>query len=101
MQSELVANEDLYREAERAQQLTVQLFERAQAAGVIRPELAVDDLTFLFEQLADVRAEDEERTRQLRLRYLALLLDGMRPSSGAELPGPKPSWDQVRARWRS
>ena len=50
---------------------------------------------------ASVRAEDEERTRQLRLRYLALLLDGMRPSSGAELPGPKPTWDQVRARWRS
>ena len=53
---------------------TSKLLERAQAAGAVRPDLVVDDLSFLFEQLASVRVTDKERTRQLRQRYLALHL---------------------------
>jgi AcrR family transcriptional regulator len=93
--------EELYRESDRAQQLTVQLFERAHQAGAIRPDLAVDDLTFLFEQLASVRTLDEQRTRQLRHRYLALLLDALHARSSAPLPGPAPSWKEVSERWES
>lgn len=92
--------EELYRRSERAQQLNVQLLERAQQAGAIRPDLAVDDLSFLFEQLASVRAADERRTRQLRHRYLALLLDALQSPSSAPLPGPAPSWEEVSRRWR-
>ena len=91
---------ELYRRAERAQQLNVQLLERAQQAGAVRPDLAVDDLSFLFEQLASVHAADEQRTRQLRHRYLALLLDALHAPSTAPLPGPAPSWDEVRRRWQ-
>jgi AcrR family transcriptional regulator len=93
--------EELYRRAERAQQLNVQLLERAQQAGALRSDLAVDDLSFVFEQLASVRAADEQRTRQLRHRYLALLLDALHTPSSAPLPGPAPSWDEVRQRWQS
>lgn len=92
---------ELYRRAERAQQLNLQLLERVQQAGVVRRDLAVDDLTFLFEQLASVRAADEQRTVQLRHRYLALLLDALHTPSTAPLPGPAPSWDEVRQRWQS
>lgn len=91
--------EELYREAERAQELNVQLFARTRASGAIRPDLTVNDLSFLFEQLASVRAGDEERTRELRHRYLALLLDALRTPSTAPLAGPAPSWDEIRARW--
>ncbi len=92
--------EDLYRRAEWGQQLNVRLLERAQKADAVRSDLAVDDLSFLFEQLASVRAEDEQRTRQLRHRYLALLLDALHPSSTAPLPGPAPSWEEVQERWQ-
>jgi AcrR family transcriptional regulator len=92
--------EELQRQAERAQQLNVQLLERAQRAGAVRPDLAVDDLSFVFEQLASVRVADERRTRQLRERYLALLLDALRSPSATPLPGPAPSWEEISERWR-
>ncbi len=92
---------EMYRRAERAQQLNLQLLERAQQAGAVRPDLAVDDLSFLFEQLASVRAGDEQRTHRLRHRYLALLLDALHAPSTAPLPGPAPTWDEVRQRWQS
>jgi AcrR family transcriptional regulator len=93
--------EDLYRDAERAQDLNVQLFDRTMETGVIRPDLTVNDLTFLFEQLASVRSADEARTRKLRSRYLALHLDALRKGSAERLPGPAPSWEEVRDRWTS
>jgi AcrR family transcriptional regulator len=93
--------EELHRRSDHGQQLNVRLLERAQQAGVVRPDLTVDDLTFLFEQLASVRVADESRTRQLRRRYLALLLDAVHTPSSVPLPGPAPSWEEVRERWQS
>jgi AcrR family transcriptional regulator len=93
--------EELYRRAEHAQQLNVRLLEQTMAAGAIRPDLVVDDLTFLFEQLASVRVPDKERTLQLRQRYLALHLEALHGPSSAPLPGPPPSWEEVRQRWQS
>ena len=91
--------EELYREAERAEQLNLRLLERTKASGAIRPDLTVNDLTFLFEQLASVRAGDEERSAVLRHRYLTLLLDALRTPSPAPLAGPAPSWEEIRGRW--
>jgi AcrR family transcriptional regulator len=93
--------EELYRRSEWGEQLNVRLLERAQQAGAVRPDLAVDDLSFLFEQLASVRVPDAQRTRQLRQRYLALLLEALHASSPAPLPGPPPGWDEVRQRWQT
>jgi len=90
---------DLYDDAERAQQLDVQLLERTKAAGAVRADLDVNDLTFIFEQLASVRLGDPDRTRQLRHRYLALLLDGLHTPSPEPLPGPPPTWQEVSGRW--
>jgi AcrR family transcriptional regulator len=90
---------ELYREAERADELNLRLLERTKASGAVRPDLMVNDLTYLFEQLASVRAGDEERTGGLRHRYLTLLLDALRTPSPAPLPGPAPSWEEIRGRW--
>jgi AcrR family transcriptional regulator len=95
-----VPTEELYRRADGAQQLNVRLLERAQQAGAVRPDLTVDDLTFLFEQLASVRVPDEQRTRELRQRYLILMFDALQTRSTAPLPGPAPSWKEVRQRWQ-
>jgi AcrR family transcriptional regulator len=93
--------EELNREAARAQELNVRLFERTKAAGAIRPGIEVVDISLLFEQLAAVWVADEARTRQLRHRYLALILDALHTSSGTQLPGPPPSWEEIAQRWET
>jgi hypothetical protein len=40
------------------------------------------------------------RTAELRHRYLALILDGMRATGRGELPGPPPAWPELSERWR-
>jgi hypothetical protein len=79
----------------------VRLFERTKAAGTLRPDVEVDDLSLLLEQLAAVRVVGEERTRQLRHRYLALLLDALHVPSESPLPGPPPSWEEISRRWET
>lgn len=91
--------EELYREAGRAQGLLTALFDRTQAAGAIREDLVVNDVGLLLEQVAALRVGDEQRTRQLRRRYLALLLDAVRGGGAPPLPGPPPGWEEIAARW--
>ena len=93
--------EELYRDSERAQELNVRLLERTKAAGAIRPDVEVGDLSFIFEQLAAVRVDDQHRTSQLRHRYLALLLEVLHSPSGSPLPGPPPSWEEIGQRWET
>ena len=90
--------QELYREAGRAQGLVTALFDRTRAAGALRADLVVDDIGLLLEQVAALRIGDEERTRELRRRYLELLLTAMR-LSGDPLPGPPPGWEELAARW--
>jgi AcrR family transcriptional regulator len=92
--------EDLYRAAARAGELNLSLFGRAQEAGAVRADADVNDLAMIFEQLASIRVGDEERRRQLRRRYLALALDGLRAAPGERLPEGAPSSDELTARWR-
>src|SRR5215217_2053915 len=93
--------DELTREAAKAQELNVRLFERTRAAGAIRSDIEVGDISLLLELLAAVRVADEERTRQLRHRYLALLLDALHASSGTQLPGPPPGWEEISRRWET
>jgi AcrR family transcriptional regulator len=94
-------DEDLYRKAEKGQALNLRLFERTKASGVLRQDVVVDDLPFLLEQGASVRAREEDRTQELRHRYLALLLDGLRAPATTRLPGPAPSWAEISQRWQT
>lgn len=91
--------EELYRAAERAQRLNEQLFKRARAAGALRPDVTVNDIGLILEQIAAVKLGDERRTAQLRRRYLALALDALHVTSGTRLPGPPPRWQELSARW--
>ena len=91
--------EELGRDAAAAQELNERLFERTRAAGAIRPDLDVNDLSMVFEQVASVRLGDPGRTGQLRHRYLALLLEAMHAPAATPLPGPPPTWRELTARW--
>ena len=91
--------DELNRDADAAQELNRRLFERTMASGAIRPDLDVNDLSMVFEQLASIRLGDEARTNRLRHRYLALLLAAMHHPSATPLPGPPPTWRELTARW--
>ena len=88
-----------WRDGEKSALLNTRLLNRTKEAGVLRQEIEVGDLSLLFEQLAAIKVDDPERTRQLRQRYLALLLDALRNTSAASLPGPAPSWEEISRRW--
>ena len=90
--------DELYREAGRAQGLLTALFDRTRASGALRADLVVNDVGLLLEQVAALRVGDEERTRELRRRYLELMLTATR-LSGEPLPGPPPGWEELAARW--
>jgi AcrR family transcriptional regulator len=90
---------DLLELAGRANQLLTSLFDRVR--GELRTGLAVHDLTVIFELLAAVKTPDQERTRELRRRYLAVFLDGLHAGTVKQpLPGTPLSWQEVAARWQ-
>ena len=86
--------------AQEASDLGDAIVERAVAAGAVRDDLVTEDVAMIFEQVTAVRVDDPARTRVLRARYLALLLDAVRPGArtGA-LPGPGPTGAELGARW--
>ena len=73
---------------------------RAIASGRLRPGVVSGDVTLILEGCAAIRLPDPERSRQLRLRYLAVLLDGLRDGRKAELPGPAPREGELNWHWR-
>ena len=67
------------------------LLERAQAAGQVRPDLSVTDIPFIVFTLTEA-AQITRRTRpDLWRRYLALIIDGMRPARRGVTPLPVPA----------
>jgi hypothetical protein len=66
---------------------------------VLRPDVVLHDISLVFELVAVVKGSTPERTSQLRHRYLALILDGLRAPGHGELPGPPPSWQELSERW--
>ena len=92
-------NEELYAMSERAADLNARILERTKAAGGLRADVVVDDLSLILEQVSSIRLGDESRTRELRHRYLALFLEGLRSGSGEVLPGPPPGPDELASRW--
>lgn len=88
-----------HRDAAEAAALNERLVRRAQAAGVLRDDVAPHDLSFVFEQLSNLSGGTPERTRELRARYLTLHLDALRAPGRTPLPGPPPSQDELEARW--
>jgi AcrR family transcriptional regulator len=66
---------------------------------VLRPDLVLHDVSLAFELVAAIKFADPARTTELRHRYLALILDGMRAAGRPALPGPPPGWPEISERW--
>jgi AcrR family transcriptional regulator len=93
-------DQTLYDMSEYAGGLNVKLFDRAQAAGIVRPDASVADLGLIFEQIAAITfGATPERTLTLRLRCTELMLDGLRATPSGPLPGPTVTDEEFAARW--
>ena len=66
---------------------------------VLRPDVVLHDVSLTFELVAAIKFASPERTTELRHRYLALILDGLRARDREELPGPPPAWPELSERW--
>jgi AcrR family transcriptional regulator len=91
---------EMRQDAVRARAMTGDLVGRAHRSGRLRRDVVVDDIDLVLEGCAAVRVPDPRRTRQLRRRYLALLLDGAAQQEHDSLPGPPPHADELNWRWR-
>ena len=72
---------------ERVMPLLERLVARAHAAGVLRADVSAGDLPVLSHMLGQVIDFSEGTSPGLWRRYLAVLLDGLRPGAPAPLPG--------------
>jgi AcrR family transcriptional regulator len=67
----------------------------------LRPGVVPHDVSLVFELVAAIKFASPERTIELRHRYLAVILDGLRASESTnqDLPGPPPAWPELSERW--
>jgi len=90
---------EMHGDATRADALVRKLFARARASGRLRRDAVVHDVTLVLEGCAAVRVPDPVRTKQLRQRFLGVLLGGLAEGSEA-LPGPPPKPGELSWRWQ-
>jgi AcrR family transcriptional regulator len=88
---------DMFDLANRASALSDELF--GIVRDVLRSDVAVHDISLVFEMVAAIKLASAERTMELRRRCLALILDGLRACEREELPGPSPAWQELSERW--
>ncbi|MFE0308233.1 TetR/AcrR family transcriptional regulator [Amycolatopsis sp. NPDC058986] len=85
-------------DARRAGELTAAMVARAHEGGRLREDVVAEDVGLILECCAAVRTADPERTKVLRRRYLALLVEGL-SGDGPPLPGPPPAPGEL-GRWK-
>lgn len=92
---------ELHKLADHAAALGNRLFRQAKAAGAVRADVQASDVPMIFEQVTAIGLGDPARDAALRRRYLALLLDALRPEAAtARLPGSPPTPAELGRRWR-
>ncbi|WP_246179149.1 TetR/AcrR family transcriptional regulator [Actinomadura decatromicini] len=92
-------SEEMSRKGQEIHLATKRLLERTRAAGALRPEIEVGDISVILEYLHGIRIGDDARMNRLQHRYLALMLDALHLTGEAELPGPPPTWPELRDRY--
>ncbi|MDJ0345815.1 helix-turn-helix domain-containing protein [Streptomyces sp. H10-C2] len=75
--------------------LSCAILDRAQRAGVVRPDLTPEDLAFLIWSQARITQATREIAPRAWRRHLALLLDGFRAERAHPLPEPAMTPGQV------
>jgi AcrR family transcriptional regulator len=94
------STEELNRQGREVYEATQELLQRTKAAGALRADVEVGDLSLLLEQLQGIRIGDQVRASQLRHRYLAVILDGLHLADAPQLPSTPPSWQETSRRYQ-
>lgn len=74
------------------------LLREVKASGTLREEIGPADVYLLLASLR-VQHPDTTAAAQLRRRYLAVLLAGLRAAPDDPLPGPSPTWQDLQRHW--
>ena len=90
--------EDMFALAARGGQLLSELVDLVR--DVLRAGIDTHDLSVVTELVASIKASDSMRTRELRQRYLAVILDGLRAEHSDPLPATPPTWQEISDRWQ-
>ena len=90
--------EDMFALAARGGQLLGELVDRVR--DTLRPGVDAMDLSVITELVAAVKNPDPGRSQELRHRYLAMMLDGLRAGDGGPLPATPPTWQEISDRWQ-
>jgi AcrR family transcriptional regulator len=90
--------EDMFALAAQGGQLLGELVDRVR--DTLRPGVGAMDLSVITELAAAVKNPDPGRSQELRHRYLAMMLDGLRAGDGGPLPASPPSWQEISDRWQ-
>jgi AcrR family transcriptional regulator len=93
------ATQELTRQGREIHEATQELLARTKAAGGLRADVEVGDLSILLEQLQSIRVGDQVRANQLRHRYLTVVLDGLHIADAPQLPSTPPSWQETSGRY--
>ena len=76
-----------------------ELLAEAQRREAVRPDITSLDLMQVFQMLRAVHVGSFGRDEELRLRYLDLLLPGLRHGATSSRHGPAPTWEENRHTW--
>lgn len=88
---------DMYELANRSGQAMTEFFEIIR--DTLRPGIVANDISLVFELVAAIKLGSPDRAHELRRRYLAVILDGLRSPGDGKLPGPPPDWRELTERW--
>jgi AcrR family transcriptional regulator len=83
------------------------IVDRAQREGALRADVVSADVLLLLVHLEILLPTIAPRSRQLRLRYLDVVMDGLRrrpshtQSPTRDLTGPPPDWQELRTLWHA
>lgn len=76
------------------------LVDKAQAAGVLRPDINAHDVVLVLHTLRELRVSHDKRDPGLRKRFQTILLDGLRAGRATALPAPAATWSDVEQAWQ-
>ncbi len=82
---------------ERVQLAAARLVTRAQEAGVLRRDLAAEDVLLLLKAAAQAADLAGDAVPELHQRYLGIIFDGLRPEAATPLPCAAPTFAQLDA----
>ncbi|MEU5310897.1 helix-turn-helix domain-containing protein [Streptomyces sp. NPDC021562] len=100
----LPATDEVLTAAERLRTALDDLVQGAHRAGMLRADFTSADIPLLLEHLTPRIPVTGERATALHLRYLSLVLAGLRAPAVDEpagLPGPEPHWLELRRLWNA